>query len=88
MVHTFIMKAPFKKMGEVPNLPLILKTNDKIFVARKYLCEIIAFKKVKEALNHAQDKHKQAMGGHMKPLAFREDECLLLMFRNTRLSCL
>ena len=59
-IHTSTGKAPFEIIEGRPKLPLLLRTNDKIFAADVYVRDIsVAFDKIKESITHAQEKHKQ-----------------------------
>ena len=85
-VHTSTGKAPFEIIEGRPKLPLLLKTNDKIFAADEYVRDIsVAFGKIKEAISHAQEKHKRAVDKHRRSLAFKENDWVLLRFTKARL---
>ena len=45
----------------------------------------VAFEKIKEAISHAQEKHKRAADKHRRSLAFKEDDWVLLRFTKARL---
>ena len=45
----------------------------------------VAFEKIKEAISHAQEKHKRATDKHRRSLAFKEDDWVLLRFTKARL---
>ena len=78
-IHSSNSKAPFEVIEGCPKLPLILQTHDKIFATDEYVHNIsIAFQKTKEAITHAQEKHKKAAHKHQRLLAFKEDEWVLL----------
>ena len=85
-VHTSTGKALFEIIEGRPKLPLLLRTNDKIFAADAYVRDIsVAFEKIKEAISHAQEKHKRAADKHRRSLAFKEDDWVLLRFTKARL---
>ena len=80
-VHTSTSKAPFEIIKVGPTLPLSLRTHDKIFATNAYVCDIsVAFDKIKEAIAHAQDKHKRVADKHRRSLAFKENDWVLLRF--------
>ena len=71
-VHNSTGKAPFEITEGRPKLPIILKPHDTIFAADEYVRDIsVAFEKLKEAISHAQDKHKRAADKHRRSLAFK-----------------
>ena len=71
-VHNSTGKAPFEITEGRPKLPIILKPHDTIFAADEYVRDIsVAFENLKEAISHAQDKHKRAADKHRRSLAFK-----------------
>ena len=86
-VHTSTGKAPFEIIEGRAKLPLIIKPHEKIFAADEYVRDIaVAFDKVKDAIAKAQEKHKKAADKHRRPVAFKDDEWVLLRFTKARLS--
>ena len=86
-VHTSTGKALFEIIEGRPKLPLILKPHKKIFAADKYVRDMaIAFDKVNNAIAKAQEKHKLVVDKHRRPIAFKDDDWVLLQFTKARLS--
>ena len=86
-VHTSTGKSSFKIIEGWPKLPLILKLHKKIFAADEYVQDMaVAFGKVKDAIAKAQEKHKRVVDKHRRPVAFKDDDWVLLQFSKARLS--
>ncbi|MCO5563944.1 hypothetical protein L7F22_017596 [Adiantum nelumboides] len=85
-VHTSTGKTPFEIVEGIPNVPLILRTKEQIFAADEYVRDVReAFAKVKEALQRAQVKQKEAADKHRRHLDLKEDDWVLLKFPKARL---
>ncbi|MCO5601712.1 hypothetical protein L7F22_055835 [Adiantum nelumboides] len=85
-VHTSTGKAPFEIVEGIPKVPLILRTKEQIFAADEYVRDVReAFAKVKEALQRAQVKQKEAVDKHHRHLDLKEDDWVLLKFPKARL---
>ena len=66
-IHTSTRKSPFKVIEGCTKIPLILRTNEKIFVANEYVQDVKdTFQRIKEALQRAQEKQKQATDKHRR----------------------
>ncbi|MCO5600815.1 hypothetical protein L7F22_054931 [Adiantum nelumboides] len=85
-VHTSTGKTPFEIVEGIPKVPLILRTKEQIFAADEYVRDVReAFAKVKEALQRAQVKQKEAADKHRRHLDLKEDDWVLLKFPKARL---
>ncbi|MCO5607167.1 hypothetical protein L7F22_061360 [Adiantum nelumboides] len=74
-IHTSTGKTPFEVIEGRPRLPLILKPHEKIFAADEEVRDIrVAFDKIKESIQSAQQTYKRAADKHRKPLQFKEDD--------------
>ncbi|MCO5564104.1 hypothetical protein L7F22_017760 [Adiantum nelumboides] len=85
-VHTSTGKTPFEIVEGIPKVPLILRTKEQIFAADEYVRDVReAFAKVKEPLQRAQVKQKEAADKHRRHLDLKEDDWVLLKFPKARL---
>ena len=85
-VHASTGKTPFEIVEGYPKVPPILRTKDKILAADEYVRDVRqAFTKVKEALQMAQMKQKQAADKHRHRLDLKHDDWVLLKFSKARL---
>ena len=65
---------------------MLLKTKHNIFVVDEYVRDIQdSFKKIKEVISASQQKQKQAVDKHRRPLEFQLDDWVLLRFSKSRL---
>ncbi|MCO5602860.1 hypothetical protein L7F22_056999 [Adiantum nelumboides] len=86
-IHTSTGKTPFEVIEGRPRLPLILKPHEKIFAANEEVRDIrVAFDKIKESIQSAQQTYKRAADKHRKPLQFKEGDWVLLRFTKARLN--
>ncbi|MCO5578979.1 hypothetical protein L7F22_032830 [Adiantum nelumboides] len=85
-IHTSTGKTPFAVIEGRPRLPLILKPHEKIFAADEEVRDIrVAFDKIKESIQYAQQKYKRAADKHRKSLQFKDGDWVLLRFMKARL---
>ncbi|MCO5565008.1 hypothetical protein L7F22_018678 [Adiantum nelumboides] len=86
-IHTSTGKTPFEVIEGRLRLPLILKPHEKIFAADEEVRDIrVAFDKIKESIQSAQQTYKRAADKHRKPLQFKEGDWVLLRFTKARLN--
>ncbi|MCO5604825.1 hypothetical protein L7F22_058998 [Adiantum nelumboides] len=86
-IHTSTGKNPFEVIEERPRLLLILKPHEKIFAADEEVRDIrVAFDKIKESIQSAQQTYKRTADKHRKPLQFKEGDWVLLRFTKARLN--
>ncbi|MCO5583735.1 hypothetical protein L7F22_037649 [Adiantum nelumboides] len=85
-IHTSTSKTPFEVIEGRPRLPLILKPHEKIFAADEEVRDIrVAFDKIKESIQYAQQKYKRAAHKHRKSSQFKDGDWVLLRFTKARL---
>ncbi|MCO5612135.1 hypothetical protein L7F22_066397 [Adiantum nelumboides] len=85
-IHTSTGKTPFEVIEGRPRLPLILKPHEKIFAADEEVRDIrVAFDKIKQSIQYAQQKYKSAADKHRKSLQFKDGDWVLLRFTKARL---
>ncbi|MCO5573649.1 hypothetical protein L7F22_027421 [Adiantum nelumboides] len=86
-IHTSTGKTPFEVIAGRPRLPLILKPHEKISATDEEVRDIrVAFDKIKESIQSAQQMYKRAADKHRKHLQFKEGDWVLLRFMKARLN--
>ncbi|MCO5570274.1 hypothetical protein L7F22_023993 [Adiantum nelumboides] len=86
-IRTSTGKTPFEVIEGRPRLPLILKPHEKIFAVDEEVRDIrVAFDKIKESIQSAQQTYKRAADRYRKPLQFKEGDWVLLRFTKARLN--